>query len=386
MARYSTGDPKTGLPARKALYGRTEQEARAKLIDALAARARGEPPFRWGRAPALEEHVKVWLQTCDVRPKTLVRYRELVELHVLPTLGRFQLDRLEPQHVEALLRMKRAAGLSSRTCNHVRTTLRTCLNDALRQGLVTRNVAALARPIKQDDRRESIILTPDQISSFIRIARRHPDGPLWLVALATGARESELLGLRWSDVDLEARVVRISKTLQRTPRPLREQHGEWIEQPTKTRRSTRAIPLARIASDELRRLRDLPSKTISGGRSPGLRDRLVFCRADGRPISGNHLSRSLQRALSDADLPRFDSTICDTRRRHFSRSRGSLSPSPWPSLATRTPARPLTSIRGWLPNWLARRQRQWTGSWLGDRSPIVRDRVNINQTARMRMK
>ena len=181
-------------------------------------------------------------------------------------------------------------------------------------------------------------------------------------------------------------MVRISKTLQRTPRPLREQHGEWIEQPTKTRRSTRAIPLARIASDELRRLRDLPSKTISGGRSPGLRDRLVFCRADGRPISGNHLSRSLQRALSDADLPRFDSTICDTRRRHFSRSRGSLSPSPWPSLATRTPARPLTSIRGWLPNWLARRQRQWTGSWLGDRSPIVRDRVNINQTARMRMK
>lgn len=295
MARYSTTDPETGLPARKYIYGRTEQDARAKLIVALAAAARGELAFRRGRAPTLREHVRRWLQTCDVRPKTLVRYRELLELHVVPTLGRFQVDRLEPHHVDALLRGKRAAGLSSKTCNHIRTTLRTCLADAVRQGVASRNVAALARPIRQDDRRESIILTPDQVSALIRLARRHPDGPLWLVALATGARQSELLGLRWSDVDLDTGVVRISKTLQRTPRPLREQHGEWIEQATKTRRSTRTVPLAAIAREELARLRDQ--------RPSGSHDALVFCREDGSPISGNHLSRSLQRAFSSVDLP-----------------------------------------------------------------------------------
>ena len=295
MARYSTTDPETGLAKQRSLYGRTEQEARAKLITALAAEADGKLPFRRGRTPTLRQHAERWLKACDVRPKTLVRYRELLELHVLPTLGRFQVDRLEPQHVEALLRTKRAAGLSSKTCNHIRTTLRTCLSDALRQGIVSRNVAALARPIKQDDRRESIILTPDQVSSLIRIARKHPDGPLWLVALATGARQSELLGLRWSDVDLDTRVVRVSKTLQRTPRPLREQHGEWIEQATKTRRSTRTVPLASIASKELGRLHDeLATPTPQA---------LVFCRADGRPISGNHLSRSLQRALADVGIP-----------------------------------------------------------------------------------
>ena len=295
MARYSTTDPETGLPARKSFYGRTEQEARAKLIDALAAGARGELGFRHGRSPTLREHVRRWLQACDVRPKTLVRYRELLELHVLPTLGRFQVDRLEPQHVEALLRTKRTAGLSSKTCNHVRATLRTCLADAVRQGIVSRNVAALARPIKQDDRRESIILNSDQVRYLIRIARNHPDGPLWLVALATGARQSELLGLRWSDVDLETRVIRISKTLQRTPRPLREEHGEWMEQATKTRRSTRTVPLAGIAWKELGRLRHEVATATPHA--------LVFSRADGHPISGNHLSRSLQRAFAEVDLP-----------------------------------------------------------------------------------
>ena len=278
------------LPARKYLYGGTEQEGRAKLIEALAADARGaaeSTPFgstpRAGCRPPTSGR-RLWSATASCSSLT----------SGLPS-GGFRWTGLEPQHLEALLRSKRTAGLSSKTCNHIRTTLRTCLNDALRQGIVARNVAALARPIQQDDRRESVILTPDQVGSLIRIAHGHPDGPLWLVALATGARQSELLGLPWSDVDLEARVIRISKTLQRTPRAFREQHGEWIEQATKTRRSTRTVPLAGIAWMELRRLRE--ELTVSAPRA------LVFCRADGRPISGNHLSRSSQRALADVDVP-----------------------------------------------------------------------------------
>lgn len=305
MARYSTTDPETGLPARKALYGRTEQEARAKLIQALADQGRGQLPFARGKAPTLQQYVRRWLSVSQVRVKTLLRYRELLEMHVLPTLGRMQISRLEPQHVDGLLRAKHAAGVASKTCNHIRGTMRTCLNDAMREGLVSRNVAALARPLKLDDARESVVLTPDQVQDLLRVAEQHHHGSLWVVALATGARQSELLGLRWEDVDLEARTIRITKTLQRTPRPFRTEYGDWIEQATKTRRSTRTVLLAHIACARLRRQRaqQLEDRRQAGRGWSDDHGDLVFRQADGTPLNGIHLARSLQRALRDEGLP-----------------------------------------------------------------------------------
>jgi integrase len=312
MARYSTTDPDTGLPARKALYGRTEQEARAKLIQALADHGRGRLPFTRGRAPTLEQYAERWLAASRIRVKTSVRYGELLRRHVLPSLGRIQLTRLEPQHVDALLRARHTVGVAAKTCNHIRATLRACLNDALREGLVSRNAAALARPLRLDDTRESVVPTPEQFQGLLGLANRHRDGPLWVVALATGARQSELLGLRWStandphgDVDLQARTIRIAKTLQRTPKPFREEHGAWMEQATKTRRSTRTVPLAEIACEYLRRQRvqQAQDRLRSGLSWTDAYGDLVFRRPDGGPVSGNHLSRSLQRALTDAGLP-----------------------------------------------------------------------------------
>jgi integrase len=241
-----------------------------------------------------------------VRVKTGLRYQELLRRHVLPSLGRIQVARLEPQHVDSLLRGKHAAGVAAKTCNHIRATLRACLNDAMREGLIAKHAAALARPLKLDDAREAVILTREQIQDLLRAADEHRDGPLWVVGLALGARQSELLGLRWStpkerigDVDLDAKTIRIRKTLQRTPRPFREDHGEWMEQPTKTRRSTRTVPVPEIACEYLRRQRALQvqDRLRAGTRWSDAHGDLVFRRADGQPISGNHLSRGLQRAL-----------------------------------------------------------------------------------------
>jgi integrase len=305
MARYTTTDPVTGLPARKSLYGRSEQEARTRLIQALADDANGRLPFARGRAITLGQFVARGLMASQVRAKTGLRYRELLEQHVLPTLGRVPLPKLEPSHVDGLIRAKHAAGVASKTCNHIRGTLRSCLNDALREGLVSRNVAALARPLKVDDARESVILTPDQIPVLLRVADDHRDGALWVVALATGARQSELLGLRWGDIDLENRTIRIVKTLQRTPLPLRAEHGEWLEQPTKTRRSTRVVPLARVAVKHLQkqRARQAQDRGAAGRAWREEYGDLVFRGVTGAPVSGNHLSRSLQRALDEHGLP-----------------------------------------------------------------------------------
>jgi integrase len=369
MARYSTTDPETGMPARKALYGRTEQEARAKLIQALADHGRGQLPFTRGRAPTLQQYAERWLARVRVRVKTKLRYEELLRYHVLPSLGRIQLARLEPQHVEGLLRAKRSAGLAARTCNHIRDTLRACLSDAMREGLVTRNVAGLARRLRVDDARQSVVLTPQQIQDLLRASERHRDGPLWVVALATGARESVLLGVRWStpedprgDVDLEAKTVRISRTLQRTPLAFRDEHGDWLEQATKTRRSTRTVPLAEIACEYLRRQRaqQAEDRLRAGPKWTDDHGDLVFRKADGRPLTGAHRASNLQRALGMPTI-RFHDLRHATRRSWLCRR--CQSRSLWLCWVMPMPAPRWRSTPGWLPTWRARLRTRWTGSW-----------------------
>jgi integrase len=81
-----------------------------------------------------------------VRPKTLVSYQQLTEHHILPALGRIQLPKLTPQHVQDLLNGIVASGLSANSARLVRAVLRRALNQALKWGLVGRNVAALVDP------------------------------------------------------------------------------------------------------------------------------------------------------------------------------------------------------------------------------------------------
>jgi integrase len=85
---------------------------------------------------------------------------------------------------------------------------------------VLRNVAELARPLPLEDVREGATLSAEQVRTLLAAAERHRAGPLWVLALATGARQSELIGLRWSDVDLDRSCVTIARTLQRAPKPL----------------------------------------------------------------------------------------------------------------------------------------------------------------------
>ena len=102
--RYTTDDPETGLPVRKAVYGRTEQEARAKLIGALAARQAGSLLVNRGRELTVRQYAELWLTGLKKRPTTRARYHQALT-HVIgdDRLGNLPLTRLRPQHVKGLL-------------------------------------------------------------------------------------------------------------------------------------------------------------------------------------------------------------------------------------------------------------------------------------------
>ncbi len=192
-----------GRRARRSLLGRTRAAVRDKLQAALRGEANGVPlPAQRVTVGAFLDQ---WLRDSarpSVRPRTYVSYASVVRVHLAPGLGQLPLARLSPQHVQTFLNAKSASGLSPRTVGYLRAVLRQALGQAERWGVVTRNVARLADP-PRIPRREVSPLSPEKARLFLDAIRGDRLEALYLVALGVGLRQGEILGLAWSDVDLE---------------------------------------------------------------------------------------------------------------------------------------------------------------------------------------
>jgi hypothetical protein len=148
MARLDCGWV-DGKRRRQALFGRTRQEAARKLDQAITERERGAP-IAFERQ-TVGQYLERWLDASArsrVRPSTYTSYRSYVHRHLIPGVGTRQLAKLMPQEVQAFLNTKLSAGLSPRSVQYVRAILRRALGQALKWGLVARNVAALVDPPK----------------------------------------------------------------------------------------------------------------------------------------------------------------------------------------------------------------------------------------------
>lgn len=135
-------------------------------------------------------------------------------------------------------RQRGGGGLSLRTLRYVHAILSKALGDAERKGLVARNVARLSSPPKSSATRapEQTTWTPDELRSFLRMVEGHRYGPLMRVAAMTGLRRSELCGMRWADVDLDAAVATVRQSVQLVG-------GRIVVGEVKTTRSRRRLDL-----------------------------------------------------------------------------------------------------------------------------------------------
>jgi len=143
-------------------------------------------------------------------------------------------------------------------------------------------------------------LTAEQALTFLDAAQEGPHEALYVLALTTGMRQGELLGLKWGDLDLEVRTLRVRRTITRLS-------GQgWREAEPKSSQSRRSIELVPMAVEALRRhrVRQVEQRLLAG---PAWDERgLVFANAVGRPMeAGNLLRRSFWPLLERAGLPRM---------------------------------------------------------------------------------
>ncbi len=289
-ARY-TVQTATGAK-RKTIYGKDHDEVADKLVEALANRNKGLI-FDAGNMTT-GDYLDRWLTDSvkgSVKRRTFESYLSVVRRHLKPGIGRVKLAALTPAHVQGLYREKLDSGLSPTTVEHIHTTLHRALKQAVRFGLVPRNVSD-AVDVPKRVSAEIRPLTPKQAKTLLRVVKGDSLEALYTLALTTGMRQGELLGLRWSDVDLDRAVLRISQTLVTG-------WGKQTFEKPKTAKSRRSVSLTARAVESLKRHRD---QQQAAGLFAG--DGLVFTNRVGNPLHPKNLvDRYFKPTLKAAGLP-----------------------------------------------------------------------------------
>ena len=191
-----------GRRVRKTLYGATQKAVADKMK--VARREQEQGRDLTAKRETVESFLRRWLTDVvepRLAPKTVDHHRYLSEKHIIPALGKTALDKLTPADVTRFLNKKRDDGLAVLTVNHMRATLRTALNVAVRWGLVARNVVMATDPVTGDTR-EIAPLTTAEMAKFLAAIRGDAYECLYRLTLSLGLRIGETLGLHWQDVDL----------------------------------------------------------------------------------------------------------------------------------------------------------------------------------------
>lgn len=243
----------------------------------------------------------------QVKLSTWDSYRRNLEKHVLPVLGGKQLQQITGGHLNTLYRSlltggarnSRDGGLAPKTVRNIHIAISKLLADALDHGLISRNVAANARPPKprKIGSKEIRFWTPKELSKFLAFARQDRWYALWHLAAMTGMRRGELLGLRWADVDLVARRVSVRQALISV--------AYELTFTTPKSHSARVIDIDPETVEVLKRYRDVQQTQFDAAGAHLKENQLVFAKEDGATIHPDIIRQMFDKRVKRSGLRRI---------------------------------------------------------------------------------
>ena len=281
---------------RKYFYGKTRKEVQDKLNAALHEQK--QDTLATGAQQTVKAYLERWLEQVvrlTRRANTYKSYRSVVNCHLIPALGHIKLQKLTVEHVQAFLAQKQRQVKPSMIGN-IRSVLNSALKNAMKWGLVARNVADLVE-LPQAERYEGQVLTVEQAKKLLQAARSSRLDALLLVAVTTGMRRGELTALRWSDVDLEKGVLQVRRNLAYV-------YGiGYVEAEPKSKKGRRRIMLSSAVIAALRehRVHQEEARIKMGDRWKDYG--LVFCNVHGGYFNGNTVWSLFKKLLKEAGLP-----------------------------------------------------------------------------------
>ena len=295
----------------------TRKEAERKLAEVITSIERGvyADPGR----QTLADYIHRWIghKAADLAPRTLDSYRLIMDLHLIPALGNIKLADLKPLHIQEYYRKaledgrmdnkKNRKGLSPTTVLYHHRVLHEALEQAVRWQLLERNPAGAVTPPRKERREIAVLNSPEQARELLAAVRKSTLYIPTLLALYTGMRRGEILGLRWQDVDLKPKTkvkpVNSSEDEPKTAGSIQIRQTLQLDSdkkpgffPPKTHRSRRSVAIPPAVADALRdhrkeqltqRLRSEEVWTDNG---------LVICDCTGAPLHPDSFSARFREA------------------------------------------------------------------------------------------
>ena len=290
-ATISAGYDANGKRKRKDVYGKTKREVQEELAKLQNAKAHGTltKPSRTTVAQFLQQ----WLDDVarvTVRATTFYSYNGVVKNHISKHIGGVGLQKLSPTHVQAMYSRMERDGASPRFRQLTHAVLHRALKQALKWGLVVRNVCDAVDPPRVP-KSEITPLDPTQVGELLAAAVGDRHEALYVLAIGSGLRMGELFGLQWSEVNLDAGTVSVRHTLS-------EVGGKLTLTEPKTAKGRRLVTLPRRVVDALIEHR---RRNVAAGFA-GVP--FVFCNSTGGPLRRSHFHRNdFKPLLKRAELP-----------------------------------------------------------------------------------
>jgi integrase len=247
----------------------------------------------------LADFLKEWLNNTKAsrQHSTWTKSEQICRSYIIPNLGQMKLQNLRPEHIQNLYSSLRDQEVGDYTIIKVHTVLHGALQQATRTGMIGRNPASYAQPPKEPAT-EMAILNESQVSQLLVAANGHRWEALYHLAIVTGMREMELLGLKWTDLDFLHQTLIVERQLQRPD------GGDAVKfSSPKTRYGKRAIALGGKTIEVLRAhlLRQQAEKTAACNK--WVENGLIFTNSLGGPINARNLLRNFKQLLKAAGLP-----------------------------------------------------------------------------------
>lgn len=295
VARVTTGrDPLTGKQIQRSFSGKTQKEVREKMQAVAVEVNRGTytPPCKM----TLGEWLDIWAEEYlgEVKPTTVVIYKGNIKNHIKPGLGAVRLDQLHPHTVQMFI--NRLDGLSARSVRLVHEVLHKALKKATELEYIPKNPATNCT-LPRVEREEIHPLDDDQTAALLAAAKGSDLEHLVTVALFTGMRLSELLGLTWDSVDMEQGTITINKQITRI-----EHRANGLFASPKSGKARTLTPALSVMQElKAQRRRQLEAQLRAGqvwDNSPGL----VFTDSTGGPLCQQYIYKRFLKLLAAAGL------------------------------------------------------------------------------------
>lgn len=306
-ASISVGSDENGKYIRKQFYGKTQKEVKEKLEEFKKQMSLGALPS--DDKLTLEHWYYTWLfdyRIKDLKPKSFEKYEGIYRNYIKDsTIGKIKLKDLRATHLQKhyneLLDIYNKPVSTVKSLN---TRLKPCLAEAEKQGYIQKNYCKMVTLPKDNTTKEINVLSSDQQKLFIEAIKGHNLEVLFLVALSTGLRLGEILGLKWSDIDFNTGTLTVNRTLQRVTQIDRNGNRESkvIEQLPKTKNSIRTIPIPKNILIKIKDHKVEQSKNRLKLGDLYSNNNYVFCDKLGYPIDDKRPARNLKSILTKLDI------------------------------------------------------------------------------------